>query len=86
MERFLNDNDYVSRFFMHCTDIPGDHIKNTMDMIVRSFKYRLERQVRGKCKSYLNSLEHKDKNFGLLNKVLQISIFAEYFKYERKTS
>ena len=63
MERFLNDNDYVSRFFMHCTDIPGDHIKNTMDMIVRSFKYRLERQVRGKCKSYLNSHEHKDKDF-----------------------
>ena len=49
VERIHAQDDYVSRFFMHTTDIPGDHMKNTLDMIVRSFKYRLERNVRGKC-------------------------------------
>jgi len=52
VERFLVEDDYVSRFFMHCTDMPTsatkDHVKNTVDMVVRSFKYRLERNIRGK--------------------------------------
>ena len=48
VERFMEQDDYVSRFFMHCTDMPNDHIKNTVEMVIRSFKYRLERNIRGK--------------------------------------
>jgi len=44
--RFMNQDDYVARFFLHCTDIPGDHMKNTEDMILRSFKFRKEKAVR----------------------------------------
>jgi len=44
--RFMNQDDYVARFFLHCTDIPGDHLKNTEDMILRSFKFRKEKAVR----------------------------------------
>lgn len=46
VERFMKQDDYVSRFFMHCTDMPNDHIKNTVEMVIRSFKYRLERNIR----------------------------------------
>jgi len=45
-KRFMKQDDYVARFFMHCTDIPGDHIKNTQEMIIRSFKFRHEKEVR----------------------------------------
>ena len=59
VERFLVEDDYVGRFFMHCTDMPTsatkDHIQNTVDMVVRSFKYRLERNIRGKFQ-WMNNL------------------------------
>ena len=62
VERFLVEDDYVSRFFMHCTDMPTsatkDHVKNTVDMVVRSFKYRLERNIRGKFQ-WMNSLKKR---------------------------
>ena len=37
---------------MHCTDIPGDHLKNTEEMIIRSFKFRKEKNVHGRLLSY----------------------------------
>jgi len=52
--RFMNQDDYVARFFLHCTDIPGDHIKNTEEMIIRSFKFRKEKGVRSITSSDLN--------------------------------
>lgn len=45
--RILAQDDYVSRFFMHCTEIPGDHMKNTEEMIYRSLKFRKEKSVLG---------------------------------------
>jgi len=44
--RFMNQDDYVARFFLHCTDVPGNHINNTEEMIIRSFKFRKEKEVR----------------------------------------
>lgn len=46
ISRLMNDDSYVARFFLHCTDIPGDQMKNTEDMIIRSFKFRQEKAVR----------------------------------------
>ena len=47
LKRLLKEDDYVSRFFRHCADIPGDHLKNTMDMILRSFQWRKNKNVGG---------------------------------------
>jgi len=46
ISRLMNDDSYISRFFLHCSDIPGDQMKNTEDMIIRSFKFRQEKAVR----------------------------------------
>ena len=46
ISRLMNDDSYISRFFLHCSDIPGDQMKNTEEMIIRSFKFRQEKAVR----------------------------------------
>ena len=43
----MSDDEYLSRFFLHCTDIPGDNLKNTEEMIIRSLRFRKENGVRG---------------------------------------
>jgi hypothetical protein len=48
----MNEDNYVSRFFMHVTDIPGDQMKNCEDMVIRALKYRLEKRVYGMSKTY----------------------------------
>ena len=48
LKRILNDDKYLSRFFLHCTDIPGDHLKNTEEMIIRALKWRKEKEILGK--------------------------------------
>ena len=45
LKRILNDDKYLSRFFLHCTDIPGDHLKNTEEMIIRALKWRKENKI-----------------------------------------
>lgn len=60
LKRIMNDNEYISRYFLHCTDIPGDHIKNTEDMIIRSLKFRKEKEVRAiRSKDLEESLKTK---------------------------
>ena len=46
-KRLMSDDEYLSRFFLHCTDIPGDNLKNTEEMIIRSLRFRKENGVRG---------------------------------------
>ena len=48
LKRILTDDEYISRFFLHCTDIPGDHLKNTEEMIIRALKWRKEKEILGK--------------------------------------
>ena len=48
LKRLLTDDEYISRFFLHCTDIPGDHLKNTEEMIIRALKWRKEKEILGK--------------------------------------
>jgi len=45
LKRILTDDEYISRFFLHCTDIPGDHLKNTEEMIIRALKWRKEKEI-----------------------------------------
>ena len=45
LNRFLEEDDYVGRFFKHCTTVPGDHLKNTEAMIHRTFKWRKANKV-----------------------------------------
>lgn len=47
VKRILTSDEYVGRFFLHCTDIPGDHLKNTEEMIIRSLKFRKKQEVLG---------------------------------------
>jgi len=58
--RLMNQDSYVARFFLHCTDIPGDHMMNTENMILRSFKFRKEKEV--------HSLTSANLDDGLKNK------------------
>ena len=45
LKRIINDDKYISRFFLHCTNIPGDHMKNTEEMIIRVLKWRKENKL-----------------------------------------
>ena len=63
LKRILNDDKYISRFFLHCTNIPGDHFKHTEEMIIRVLKWRKENKILD-IKS--NDLEDSLKNKGAL--------------------
>ncbi len=41
----MKENLYVDRFYCHVHDIPGDRLENAMDMIVKTFKWRLAEKV-----------------------------------------
>ena len=47
VNRFMKEDFYVKRFFMHVWDEPGDQIDVATDMIINCFKWRREFGVRG---------------------------------------
>ena len=53
----MTNDEYVGRYFLHCTDIPGDHLKNTEEMIIRSLKFRKKQEVLGAYKLKIDILE-----------------------------
>ena len=68
VKRILTSDEYVGRFFLHCTDIPGDHLKNTEEMIIRSLKFRKKQEV-------LGDVEKKS----IIVKVIRVLTFLLYF-------
>lgn len=63
LKRILNDDKYISRFFLQCTNIPGDHFKHTEEMIIRVLKWKKENKILD-IKS--SDLEDSLKNKGAL--------------------
>ena len=68
VKRILTNDEYVGRYFLHCTDIPGDHLKNTEEMIIRSLKFRKKQEV-------LGDVETKS----IIVKVIRVLTFLLYF-------
>ena len=73
VKRILTSDEYVGRFFLHCTDIPGDHLKNTEEMIIRSLKFRKKQEVLG------DGLYIFKQKISIFVKVIRVITFLLHF-------
>ena len=48
VDRLRKDDGFVTRYYQHVSDQPGNHIDNAVKMIKTSFKVRKEYDVYGK--------------------------------------
>ena len=60
IERLKTDDEYVSRFWKHVFDLPGDQTEEAVNIVVKAFKWRKEVGV--------DKLDEKTINMDIINK------------------